>query len=344
MAKTPPKYLAVAEQIREAVRQGAPGDTMPRTQELAQTYGTTAPTITKALEHLAGDGMLVYDGEAWKVTEGLLPADMDSPAGTNADSPKADGGKPVGGVQETAEELAARIEDKAQEKGTDLAIPEAPRVLEGRVVTEHVDPDAKRALEREDVAAAFQQGKELGREWVSAEGHATKAKKALAAKLMDLRELFEHKGHPDWNGDSREYQAVVTLLYQDLGVEPPQRRAVLHHVENLKRERIPQALWGEFGVSPLTRGQRTQLGKKAGKASDEVSTMSKALAGQAAKGKATGHQMVTLAKHIDQGMAVFTTTSLRVMTSKQRAAFRDEVKAARDQADALLRELEGLEE
>ncbi|KWT60590.1 hypothetical protein ADL21_18210 [Streptomyces albus subsp. albus] len=343
MAKTP-KYQEIAGQIREAVRQGARGDTMPSASELAQTYGTNVQTITKALEHLAGDGVLVRDGDAWKVAEGLFPADTDSSAGTHTESPKAADGKPAGEGQETAEELAARIEAKAKEKGAAPAVPEAPRVLEGRVVTEHVDPDAKRALEREEVAAAFQEGMELGRAWVTAEGHATEAKKALAAKLMDLRELFEHKNYPDWNGDSREYQAVASLLYQDLGVEPPQRRAVLHHVENLKRERIPEVLWDMFGVSALTRGQRAQLEKNAGKASDEVGTTSKALAGQAAKGKATGHQLVTLAKRIDHGMAVFSTASLRVMTPKQRTAFRDDVKAARDRADALLRELEGLEE
>ncbi|MEU7186445.1 GntR family transcriptional regulator [Streptomyces sp. NPDC045369] len=343
MAKTP-KYQEIAGQVREAVRQGAPGDEMPSTQELAKTYETTAPTITKALEYLAGDGAVVRDGEAWKVAEGLFPADTDSTAGTNPESSKAAHDEPAGGSQETAEELAARIEAKAKEKDAELVTQDAPRVLEGRVVTEHVDPDAQRALNREEVAAAFQEGKELGRAWLEAEGHATEAKKALAAKLMDLRQLFQHKGHPDWNGDSREYQAVASLLYQDLGVEPPQRRAVLHHLETLKRERIPEALWDKFGVSALTRGQRNQLEKQAGKASDEVGTTSKALAGQAAKGKATGHQLVTLAKRIDHGMSVFTTTSLRVMTPKQRTAFRDDVKAARDRADALLRELEGLDE
>ncbi|WP_431980804.1 winged helix-turn-helix domain-containing protein [Streptomyces qinglanensis] len=324
MTKTP-KHQQVAEQIREAVRQGAPGDTMPSTQELAKTYETNHQTVTKALEHLAGDGVLVRDGETWTMAEGLFPADTDSAAdGDSAESP------------EPAQE--------GETKGTDVVQPEAPRVLEGRVVTEHVDPDAQRALKRDEVAQAFQEGKELGRAWLEAEGRATDAKKALAAKLMDMRELFRHKGHPDWNGDSREYQAVATLLYQDLGVEPPQRRAVLHHVENLKRERIPEQLWDKFGVSALTRGQRAQLEKNAGKASEEVGTTSKALAGQAAKGKATGHHLVTLAKRISAGTSVFTTTSLRVMTPKQRTAFRDEVKAARDQADALLRELEGLEE
>ncbi|MFG2206658.1 winged helix-turn-helix domain-containing protein [Streptomyces sp. NPDC048638] len=228
-----------------------------------------------------------------------------------------------------------------------VAVPasrEAPEVLSGRVITEHIDPDAERALKRPEVAQAYQEGRELGRAWVAAEGRATEAKRALSVKLMDMREMFQHKGHLDWNGQSREYQALAALLYQDLGVDMPAQRAVLHHLEDRKRERVPKALWPEFGVEELTRGQRAGLGRKAAKALTEVSQTADAAAGQAAKGKTTGHQLVTLAKRIDQGMAVFSTASLRVLTPKQRQTFRDEVKAARDHADALLRELEGLDE
>ncbi|MFF1738581.1 GntR family transcriptional regulator [Streptomyces mirabilis] len=226
----------------------------------------------------------------------------------------------------------------------EAAVPEAPKVLEGRLVTEHVDPEAEKALKREDVAQAYQRSKDVGRAWLAAEGRATEAKKEMARKLMDLRELFKHKGHPDWNGDSRPYQALVSLLYQDLGVEPPHRRAILHHVEDLKRERVPLTLWGKFGVQALTRGQRAGLERRATQALTSVTETAGAAADQAAKGKATGHQLVTLMSRIDQGMAVFSTASLRVMTPAQRKKFRDQAQEARDRADALLNELDGLEE
>ncbi|MFE5616279.1 GntR family transcriptional regulator [Streptomyces sp. NPDC056524] len=334
MAK-PVKYEVVAEAVRHEIQGGTPaGGADLDVADLVAQHGTTKPTVIKALEVLAGDGLVIREGDAWSVAEGLFPPD----GSAGRDAPAA----PV--VAESAEVLSARTAAKAEElKRVEVATREAPKVLEGRVVTEHVDPNAERALKRKDVAQAYQEAKVLGREWLAAEGRATDAKRAVAAKLMDLREMFKHKGDPDFNGQSPEYQALAALLYQDIGADRTAQRAILHHVEDRKRAVIPPAQWAKFGVDPLTRGERQGLEKKAAKALTTVDETAKATAGEARKGKSTGHQLVTLAKRIDQGLAVFSTASLRVMSPAQRRTFADELKAARDQADAVLMELEGLD-
>ncbi|MER6031599.1 GntR family transcriptional regulator [Streptomyces sp. NPDC001851] len=329
------KWEQTAEAVRQEIqaRTYAQGVTL-NVGELSRKYSTTKPTVAKALDALVGDGLVVKDGDAWKVGEGLFAPEPEFAVA------------PV--VQDTAEDLVARMAAKAEAKtraaNGKVAVRESPQVLEGRVVTEHVDPNAERALKREDVAEAYQEAKVLGREWLAAEGRATEAKKAVAVKLMDLRAMFTYKGDPDYNGQSPEYQAVAKLLYQDIGADASAQRAILHHVEDRKRAVIPPAQWAKFGVDPLTRGERAGLEKKTAKALTTVADTAKAAASQARKGKATGHQLVTLMSRIDQGMAVFSTASLRVMSPAERRKFREQAEETKARAEALLQELEGLED
>ncbi|MGW7410811.1 GntR family transcriptional regulator [Streptomyces sp. NPDC054833] len=339
------KYETVAERIRQEVQAGTyAGGVGLDVGELRGKYDTTKATVSRALALLGDDGVVTLAGDGWAVAEGLFPAestDTDGSGGRDAAEPES-----AVVVTEPAEELEARIAAKAEAKAQNGAevVVHTPEVLAGRVVTEHVDPNAERALKREGVAQAYAEAKVLGREWLEAEGRATEAKKAVAAKLMDLRGMFTHKGDLDWNGQSPEYQALAALLYQDIGADKTAQRAILHHVEDRKRAVIPPAQWEKFGVDPMTRGERAGLEKKTAKALTTVAETAKATAGEARKGKATGHQLVTLAKRIDDGLSVFSTTSLRVMTPAQRRMFADQVKDARDRADALLKELEGLDE
>ncbi|MGW7270800.1 GntR family transcriptional regulator [Streptomyces sp. NPDC054864] len=336
------KYETVAESIRQEIQAGTyAGGVSLDVGELAGKYDTTKATVSRALAVLGDDGLVVSAGDGWSVTEGLFPADTESSAGRDAAEPES-AVAPV--VTDSAEELAARMEAKAAEKSAAVEV-HVPQVLKGtRVVSEHVDPNAERALKREDVAKAYQEARVLGREWLAAEGRATEARKAMSGKLMELRQMFKYKGELDYNGQSPEYQALAKLLYGDIGADASVQRAILHHVEDRKREAIPRSKWAKFGVDELTRGQRQGLEKKTAKALSEVAETSDATAGQAAKGKATGNQLVTLAKRIDAGMAVFSTASLRVLTPAQRRTFADQVKEARDRADALLKELEALDE
>ncbi|WP_055524875.1 GntR family transcriptional regulator [Streptomyces graminilatus] len=341
------KYETVAEGIRQKIRTGtyAGGDGLI-VGEVTEQYGATKATVSRALTLLLDEGLVTSTGDGWTVTESLFPAGnsaTDSSAVCDAEESQS---AAAPAVTDTAEELEA---DMAAKTGADTGsgaevVVHAPKVLEGRVVTEHVDPNAERALKQEGVAEAYQAAKVLGRAWLEAEGRATDAKKAVAAKLVDLRQMFKFKGDPDWNGQSPEYQALAALLYRDIGADRTAQRAILHHVEDRKRAVIPSAQWDRFGVEALTRGERAGLEKKAAKALTTVDETAKATAGEARKGKATGHQLVTLAKRIDDGLSVFSTASLRVMTPAQRRTFGDQVRDARDRADALLKELAGLEE
>ncbi|MFE9396798.1 GntR family transcriptional regulator [Streptomyces flavidovirens] len=340
------KYETVAESIRQEIQAGTyAGGVGLDVAELAGKYDTTKPTVSKALALLGDTGLVTPEpGDSWAVAEGLFTPDTESSAGRDAAEPADAPAAPV--VTTSAEELEARMAAKAAElAGNGELEVHVPQVLAGtRVVTEHVDPNAERALKRPEVAQAYQESKVLGREWLAAEDRATEKKRAMSAKLMELRGMFKHKGDVDYNGQSPEYQALAALLYQDIGADRNAQRAILHHVEDRKREIIPQAKWDKFGVEALTRGQRAGLEKKAAKALTEVSDTAQATAGQAAKGKATGNQLVTLAKRIDAGMAVFSTASLRVMTPAQRKTFADQVQEARDRADALLKELKALDD
>lgn len=316
MAKAP-KYETVAEGIRQEIRAGIyAGGVALDMGELAGKYGTTKATVSRGLAFLGDAGLVTPSGGGWTVAEGLLPvegADTESSAERDATEPEMD--------------------------------VHVPQVLQGtRVVTEHVDPNAERALKREGVAEAYREVKALGRAWLEAEGRATEVKKAVAAKLMELRQIFTYKGDPDYNGQSSEYQALAKLLYQDIGADASAQRAILHHVEDCKRVVIPPAQWAKFGVNALTRGERAGLERKTAKALAAVSETTETTAVEARNGKATGRQLVTLMSSIDQGMAVFSTASLRVMTPAERRRFADQARETRERAEALLRELEGLEE
>lgn len=339
------RWEITAEGIRQEIRAGTyAGGVGLDVAELAGKYVTTKNTVSRALASLVDDGLVTPAGDGWSVAAGLFSAgsaDMESSAGGDAAEPEF-----AVVVQETGEELeaplAAKAEAKAQGAGQELEV-HAPQVLAGRIVTEHVDPNAERALKREAVAQAYAEAKDLGRAWLEAEGRATEAKKSVAAKLMDLRGMFTYKGDPDWNGQSPEYQALAKLLYQDIGADASAQRAILHHVEDRKQAVIPPAQWDKFGVVALTRGERAGLEKRAAKALTTVADTAEATAGEARKGRATGHQLVTLMSCIDAGMAVFSTTSLRVMSKSERRKFADQAREARDRADALLKELDDLE-
>ncbi|MGK5728193.1 GntR family transcriptional regulator [Streptomyces sp. URMC 124] len=313
----PAKYQQIAEDIRQEIQTGkrAAGAAFDLVA-LKEKYGTTKATLGKALGVLAGEGMVRWDGDTATV-----------PAATVE----------MGSAAELVARIQARTEEREAE-AEEVAVRGVPSIPGVRVITQELDPEAERALKREDVAKAFQESKELAQAWIAAEGQATEAKRALSHKLMDLREMFIFRGHPDWNGQSKTYQMLVALLYTDLGVDKNGQRAVLHHLEDRKRERVPKALWSRFGVEELTRGQRNSLEKKTAQALTSVAETTKATASQVAKGKATGSQLVTLAKHIDRGIAVFSPAALGVMTPKQLDAFVNEMTAAREQADKLIQE------
>jgi DNA-binding GntR family transcriptional regulator len=313
------KYESVAGSIRQEIQAlaYAAGDPL-NTEELAGKYVTTKATVSRALAVLADAGLVTPAGDGWTVAE------------------------PESRMTAKAEELAT---------GKDVEVRRAPQVLEGRVVTEHVDPDAERALKNRQVAADYNTAKASLRTYADLDGKRTEALKAVAASLVTLRSHFKEPGtrgrRVDWNGNSVEYNALAALLYRDVGLEGEQaestKRAIRHHVEDRKRAVVPVKDWDHYNIQALTRGERAGLEKRAAKALTGVADTSDATAGQAAKGNATGHQLVTLMSRIDQGMSVFSTASLRVMSPAQRKKFRDQAQEARDRADALLRELDGLD-
>jgi DNA-binding transcriptional ArsR family regulator len=302
------KYESVAGSIRQEIQAlaYAAGDPL-NTEELAGKYVTTKATVSRALAVLADAGLVTPAGDGWTVAE------------------------PESRMTAKAEELAT---------GKDVEVRRAPQVLEGRVVTEHVDPDAERALKNRQVAADYNTAKASLRTYADLDGKRTEALKAVAASLVTLRSHFKEPGtrgrRVDWNGNSVEYNALAALLYRDVGLEGEQ-------AESTKRAIVPVKDWDHYNIQALTRGERAGLEKRAAKALTGVADTSDATAGQAAKGNATGHQLVTLMSRIDQGMSVFSTASLRVMSPAQRKKFRDQAQEARDRADALLRELDGLD-
>ncbi|MBA0054308.1 hypothetical protein E0L36_26690 [Streptomyces sp. AJS327] len=226
-----------------------------------------------------------------------------------------------------------------------------PQVLSGKVVTEHIDPDAERALADPDVAADYQEAKVQLQELARIEGRRTEVLKAVAQKLVDLRAHFNQPGsrgrRTDWNGESVEYVALAELVYRDAGVEGPDadttKRSIRHHVENVKREVVPAKDWEHFGIQALTRGQRQALTAKSAKALEEVGSSAEEMASAATAGKATGQQLVQLIKRIDAGLSVYSLASLRAMTPAQRKTFRRELEDAKGKTDQLLTELDSLD-
>ncbi|QAY15906.1 helix-turn-helix DNA binding domain protein [Streptomyces phage Janus] len=55
-----PKYLRVAQALRESIAQGAyrPGQTIPSEPQLAAEHGVSRPTVVRALELLKRDGWI----------------------------------------------------------------------------------------------------------------------------------------------------------------------------------------------------------------------------------------------------------------------------------------------
>ncbi|MEV7467184.1 hypothetical protein AB0O20_11885 [Streptomyces kronopolitis] len=226
-----------------------------------------------------------------------------------------------------------------------------PTVIEGVAVTEHVDPDAERALKDPAVAADFNAAKTLFRDLLDLEGQRLEKLKAIAETMMDLRAHFKQPGSKgrriDWNGDSTEYKALAALLYRDLGLEGQDhdstKRSIRYQVENVKRERVPAKQWEHYGIQALTRGQRQALTAKFGKNLGEVETAAEETGKQAAQGTVTGAQLVALAKRIDAGISVYSMASLRTLTPNQRKTFREQLADTRAKTDALLKELDGLD-
>lgn len=227
-----------------------------------------------------------------------------------------------------------------------------PSVLSGTVVAESVDPNAERALKDKGVAADYRAAKSLFLELKELEGERVAKLRAIADKLMDLRAHFKEPGSRgkriDWNGISQDYKAVATLLYRDVGIDGEEhastQRSVRYQVENVKRERVPKKDWDHYGVQALTRGQRQALASKFGKNLDSLKTAADETGKSAATGQVTGAQLVTLAKQIDRGISVYSQAPLQALTPKQRQTFRDQLQHTRERTEAILRELDGLED
>jgi len=258
-------------------------------------------------------------------------------------------------VKDVEAAMAAKAEGKsvATRGKTSAKVPakRTPTVIEGVAVTEHIDPDAERALKDPAVAADYNAAKTLFRDLLDLEGQRLEKLKAIAETLTDLRAHFKQPGSKgrriDWNGDSTEYKALAALLYRDLGLEGADhdstKRSIRYQVENVKRERVPAKQWEHYGIQALTRGQRQALTAKFGKNLDEVETAAEETGKQAAQGTVTGAQLVALAKRIDAGISVYSMASLRTMTPNQRKTFREQLADTRAKTDALLKELDGLD-
>lgn len=269
------------------------------------------------------------------------------PAAKKATAKKADTGTAVPVTPRPSKDIKAAMDKKANTMAAN-----APKVLSGRVVTESVDPNAERALRDPAVAADYNAAKKTLQELVRLEGRRTKVLKSLARQLCSLRAHFKQPGTrgrrpTDWNGESVEYQALANLLYVDVGLAGPEhestKRAIRHHVEDVKRELVPAKDWDRYGIQALSRGQRQALASKSAKALEDVAETAEATAAQASAGQATGAQLVSLAKRIDAGISVYSTTSLRTLTPAQRTTFREQLEDTREKADAILRELDSLD-
>ncbi|MFF3975291.1 hypothetical protein [Streptomyces sp. NPDC001828] len=231
----------------------------------------------------------------------------------------------------TAKDLAAEIERRAEEKNL-------TPVAEGLVVEfASADPIALEALKDPKVSQAFNDAKDAGRLLKQAEDNATELRKTTASRLVDLRQLFKNGKDVDWDGQSPQYQALAGLLYQDLGMDASAQRAVRHHIEDVKRERIPKALWAKFNVQPLTRGQRSQLEKRAAQAVTSVDDARKDA------GNNTAASMLNLARHIKSGTKAFRAELVPVMTTAQRRSLRAQLEETRAETDRVLAALAEVE-
>ncbi|WP_328386321.1 Lsr2 family protein [Streptomyces sp. NBC_00400] len=247
----------------------------------------------------------------------------------------------------SADEITARMAKKAAEKkeATEKAAALSRRVLEGNIVGAP-SPTALVALEDPKVSEIYNAAKPLVAEYHQVEGRATELLREISRKLMDLRSLFkDDNGRTDWNGNSAQYKALADGLMREAGIpadsEGSTRRAIGHHIEDRKRERIPAKEHDYYGVQALTRGQRQGLAQKQAKALVEVDKVVKDT--KKAKGSADGAQMVVLARKIDAGISAYHETQLAALSPAQRKTFRQTLEETRAKTDALLAKLQELE-
>ncbi|WP_037790550.1 Lsr2 family DNA-binding protein [Streptomyces natalensis] len=247
----------------------------------------------------------------------------------------------------STDEITARMAEKTveKEKAADKAAALARRVVEGNIVG-GPSPTALTALKDPKVSEIYNATKPLVTEYGQVEGRATELLRAISHKLMDLRSLFkDDAGRTDWNGGSAQYRAVADALLREAGIpadsEGSTRRAIGHHIEDRKRERIPAKEHAYYGVQALTRGQRQGLAQKQAKALVEVDKGVKDA--KKAKGSADGAQMVVLARKIDAGISAYHEAQLSALSPAQRKTFRQTLEETRAKADALLAKLQELE-
>ncbi|MFD5392772.1 hypothetical protein ACFWJW_00720 [Streptomyces sp. NPDC127097] len=260
---------------------------------------------------------------------------------------KAQMASPAPAPSLTADEITARMAKKAAENkdAADKAVALSRRAVEGTIVGGPT-PTALKALEDPKVSEIYNAAKPLVAEYNSVEGRATELLREISHKLMDLRSLFkDDNGRIDWNGGSAAYRAVADALLREAGIpadsEGSTRRAIGHHIEDRKRERIPAKEHDYYGVQALTRGQRQGLAQKQAKALVEVDKGAKDV--KKAKGTADGAQMVVLARKIDAGISAYHEAQLVALSPAQRKTFRQTLEETRAKADALLAKLQELE-
>ncbi|MGG7572577.1 Lsr2 family DNA-binding protein [Streptomyces sirii] len=247
----------------------------------------------------------------------------------------------------SADEITARMVEKTAEnqEAADKAAALSRRVMEGTIVG-GPSPTALTALENPKVSEIYNAAKPLVAEYHKVEGRATELLREISHKLMDLRSLFkDDNGRTDWNGGSAPYRAVADALLREAGIpadsEGSTRRAIGHHIEDRKRERVPAKDHDYYGVQALTRGQRQGLAQKQAKALVEVDEGVKDA--KKAKGSADGAQMVVLARKIDAGISAYHEAQLSALSPAQRKTFRQALEETRAKTDALLAKLQELE-
>lgn len=91
------------------------------------------------------------------------------------------------------------------------------------------------------------------------------AYRRAASSIIELRQLFEHQGMPDWTGRSLEYRDVIERLYRQAEVPPDSesnmQAKIRYHVGNVLRDVAPADELQQLGLSvagPKTRVAETR--------------------------------------------------------------------------------------
>ncbi|MEV3856079.1 hypothetical protein AB0J38_17360 [Streptomyces sp. NPDC050095] len=265
-------------------------------------------------------------------------------AQSQAPEPETTAEQPQATAPVTADELRKRMAEKTERKQAETRDP-ARQVLVGTIVGEADEKTVSQALENPEAAKIYNATKPLVAEYAQVDGRATELLRQISHNVMDLRALFtDSSGRPDWNGTSPQYLALAATLLRDAGIpsdsQAGTRRAIGHHIEDRKRERIPQKDWAEYGVQALTRGQRAGLEKKQAKALVETDKAVKAVK---KKGGADNSSMLVLARKIDAGISAYNVDQLAALNPKQRNMFRESLEETRQKAEALLAKLQELD-